>query len=87
MILDKFITETRERLKLDELLQGNYTVQPTFNGTWISDTEITYISSTGDFTIYNVRADKTDIIIHARIMVCISNQCMIILRSKHNDIL
>lgn len=70
--IDKFITETRERLKLEELLHGNYTIQPTFNGTWISDTEITFISSAGDFALYDVRNDKTDIIIYARIMVSIS---------------
>nr|XP_046920004.1 prolyl endopeptidase FAP-like isoform X3 [Dermatophagoides farinae] len=64
----KLINETREKLKLDELLHGNYTVQPTFNGTWISDTEITFISSAGDFVLYDVRADKTDTIIYARIM-------------------
>ncbi|XP_027197777.2 prolyl endopeptidase FAP-like isoform X2 [Dermatophagoides pteronyssinus] len=67
-IQNKFITETRERLKLEELLHGNYTIQPTFNGTWISDTEITFISSAGDFALYDVRNDKTDIIIYARIM-------------------
>lgn len=70
-IIDILNEEPKERLKLNEFLDGSYNEEPTFNGTWISDTEISYINSNGDFVKYDINSENITVIIYARIMVCL----------------
>lgn len=68
-VADKLKFDYKEKLKLKELLNGAYTIQPTFNGTWISDNEITYIRENGDFVILDVLTANITVIIYAHLMV------------------
>ncbi|KPM02288.1 dipeptidyl peptidase IV-like protein 1 [Sarcoptes scabiei] len=67
-VADKLKFDYKEKLKLKELLNGAYTIQPTFNGTWISDNEITYIRENGDFVILDVLTANITVIIYAHLM-------------------
>ena len=61
----------KEKLKLSELLGNKYSPKSTYNGTWISDTEIAFMDTEGSFVRYDVVQNITTTIVDASIMVSI----------------
>lgn len=59
----------KEKLKLSELLNGAYASSPTSNGTWISDTELTFIDWQYNFVLYDAATNQTRSIVIASLMV------------------
>ena len=59
----------KEKLKLSDWLNNKYSPGSTYNGTWISDTELAFINAEGSFVRYDVRQNETRIIVDAGVMV------------------
>lgn len=58
----------KEKLKLSDWLNNKYSPGSTYNGTWISDTELAFINAEGSFVRYDVRQNETRIIVDAGVM-------------------
>lgn len=63
----------KEKLKLSELLHGKFSGSSTFNGTWISDTEIAFIDKERNFVLFDVAANKSHILVYGNVMVSMAD--------------
>lgn len=52
----------QQAITLDDLLHGRLNVNG-FNGTWVSDTELTYRNSDGDLILYNVATNSEKVLL------------------------
>ncbi|XP_073988549.1 dipeptidyl peptidase 4 omega isoform X3 [Rhodnius prolixus] len=59
---------TKQGLTLESVIAGEFNPK-TFNGSWVSDTEILYKSREGDLILYNARTNKSRVILSSHVEI------------------